>query len=155
MLGTKLLWPGASKIVKCFFSVSNDAWPTSTVLPFSLSGIEQGKFRHTSYRARKWWNLTLEIGIQSPWQIPRFTIFFSCFLLVFFQCSFINHTRKKHNLTTDGRLPSIYNLYCISLNVMHILYKWLSYQRDQWILHWCVLFYSYSQLDPWQFFSLF
>ena len=37
MLGTKLLWPGASKIVKCFSSVSKKALPTSTVLPLSLS----------------------------------------------------------------------------------------------------------------------
>lgn len=37
MLGTKLLWPGASKMVKCFLSVSKYARPTSTVLPLSLS----------------------------------------------------------------------------------------------------------------------
>lgn len=37
MLGTKLLWPGASKMVKCFLSVSKYARPTSTVFPLSLS----------------------------------------------------------------------------------------------------------------------
>lgn len=37
MLGTKLLWPGASRMVKCFLSVSKYARPTSTVLPLSLS----------------------------------------------------------------------------------------------------------------------
>ncbi len=37
MLGTKLLWPGASRMVKCFFSVSKYARPTSTVFPLSLS----------------------------------------------------------------------------------------------------------------------
>lgn len=37
MFGTKLLCPGASKIVKCLFSVSKKALPTSTVFPFSLS----------------------------------------------------------------------------------------------------------------------
>lgn len=37
MLGTKLLWPGASRIVKCFCSVSKYALPTSTVLPLSRS----------------------------------------------------------------------------------------------------------------------
>lgn len=37
ILGTKLLWPGASKMVKCFLSVSKYARPTSTVLPLSLS----------------------------------------------------------------------------------------------------------------------
>merc|ERR1719278_2217509 len=31
------LWPGASRIVKCFFSVSKYARPTSTVLPLFLS----------------------------------------------------------------------------------------------------------------------
>lgn len=37
MLGTKLLCPGASRMVKCFFSVSKYALPTSTVFPLSLS----------------------------------------------------------------------------------------------------------------------
>jgi len=37
MFGTKLLWPGASSIVKCLLSVSKNARPTSTVLPLSRS----------------------------------------------------------------------------------------------------------------------
>lgn len=37
IFGTNDLCPGASKIVKCFFSVSKYARPTSTVLPFSRS----------------------------------------------------------------------------------------------------------------------
>ena len=37
MFGTKLRCPGASRIVKCFFSVSKYALPTSTVFPLSLS----------------------------------------------------------------------------------------------------------------------
>ena len=37
ILGTKLLWPGASSIVKCLPSVSKKPRPTSTVLPFSRS----------------------------------------------------------------------------------------------------------------------
>lgn len=34
IFGTKLLWPGASRSTKCFVSVSNEARPHSTVLPY-------------------------------------------------------------------------------------------------------------------------
>ena len=44
MLGTKLLWPGASRMVKCFFSVSKDARPTSTVFPFSRSNNQNYRY---------------------------------------------------------------------------------------------------------------
>lgn len=37
IFGTNDLCPGASRIVKCFFSVSKNARPHSTVLPFSRS----------------------------------------------------------------------------------------------------------------------
>lgn len=57
MLGTKLLWPGASKIVKCFLSVSKNARPTSTVLPFSRSSkfvsSAHERYLHNA-RMQKW-----------------------------------------------------------------------------------------------------
>merc|ERR1712045_851026 len=48
MLGTKLLCPGASNIVKCFFSVSKNPLPTSTVFPFSRSS-ELVSIHHDRY----------------------------------------------------------------------------------------------------------
>lgn len=59
MLGTKLLWPGASKMVKCFLSVSKYARPTSTVFPLSLSSWLVSKAHdrylgHTHTHATGW-----------------------------------------------------------------------------------------------------
>ena len=53
MLGTKLLWPGASSTVKCFFSVSKKARPTSTVLPFSRSSLFVSRAQDRSLQEHK------------------------------------------------------------------------------------------------------
>lgn len=70
MLGTKLLWPGASRMVKCFFSVSKYARPTSTVFPLSLSSwfVSRAQERYlrktftmknrTTSRHKKHWSVT-------------------------------------------------------------------------------------------------
>lgn len=39
ILGTKVLWPGASRMVYLLLSVSKKPLPTSTVLPFALSSL--------------------------------------------------------------------------------------------------------------------
>lgn len=54
MLGTKLLWPGASRMVKCFLSVSKYARPTSTVFPLSLSSWLVSKAQDRYLRDTQW-----------------------------------------------------------------------------------------------------
>lgn len=73
MLGTKLLWPGASRMVKCFLSVSKYARPTSTVFPLSLSSwlVSKAQDRYLEQTKKK----LLEDKFDQKWEtrkIPRY-----------------------------------------------------------------------------------
>ena len=107
ILGTKLLCPGASRIVKCFLSVSKNARPTSTVLPFSRSvfpGEKKGSINNQRFnsflykRTRKRNTKHRERGrIKNPLKDP-----FSCIqqITIFkelggMECNWPNRTQRK------------------------------------------------------------
>ena len=114
MLGTKLLCPGASRIVKCFFSVSKQARPTSTVLPFSRSEI-QWKRTHEVSEVFIWncncVRFTFLIRVQRPGQVPRLAVLFARFSFVLFQGTLIYHASQVHDLSTNRWFSSIYGQF--------------------------------------------
>lgn len=73
-------------------------------------------------------NLTFLVSVKGPGQVPGFSGFLSCLPFVLFQCSFVDHTSQRHDLTTNSRLTSICRnyilmnlaaIYCVSIYREH------------------------------------
>ena len=139
MLETKHLWPGASRSVNRFFSVSKKARPVSTVLPLSRSSSLVSR-AHDKYLERedglvsvfgymtflksyKWSN-------ENVWMIgslPGFSVHLLCFSLKLFQGSFVHLSHKMQELSTDRTLASVHvtdenDVHVVLANSAHFLY---------------------------------